>query len=214
MYNNQKNNDSPPLLRFEEPRNSPLLPGDSADYYVSILRLSAQTGDEIPLFISRIEAGQTQMDINKTIYRATVEHEGTSKTVPLIWDPSDLSAEAPQAPVLKQNIMIRCYYLTNFGQFAPMMNKALKGAWAVTRSTTNNSPFIDFDLDTCNFNLTADADWIEKVAKIHFNSRLYELLSNFPGKFVEYFGDKNNKIDIYNKIQPTYQTDIQTFSLW
>ena len=143
MNNNQNNNEPPPVLRFEETRNSPCLPGDSAAYYLSILRFSVQAGDEIPVFIPRIEVGQTQMDINKTIYRVTVEHEGTSKTVPLIWEPSNLSAELPQPPVLKQNIMTRYYHMTNFGQFVPMMNKALKEAWAVTGSTKNNSPFID-----------------------------------------------------------------------
>ena len=53
VNNNQNNNEPPPVLRFEETRNSPFLPGDSADYYVSILRFSVQTGDEIPLFIPR-----------------------------------------------------------------------------------------------------------------------------------------------------------------
>ena len=170
VNNNHNNNDPPPVLRFEETRNSPFLPGDSPDYYVSLLRLSVQTGDEVPVFIPRTEVGQTQMGINKTIYGVTVEHEGTSKTVPVIWEPSDLSAEVQQPPVLKQNIMTRYYYLTNFGQFVPMVNKALKEAWVVTGSTKNNSPFIDFDPETCKFNLNADVEWIEKGAKIYFNS--------------------------------------------
>ena len=68
INNNQNNNEPPPVLRFEETRNSPFLAGDSADYFVSILRFSVQTGNELPVFIPSIETGIDQMDINKTIY--------------------------------------------------------------------------------------------------------------------------------------------------
>ena len=54
------------------------------------------------------------MDVNKTVYRVTDEHNGVSKTVPLIWDPIDLSVEPPQPPMLKQDIMSIYYYMTNF----------------------------------------------------------------------------------------------------
>ena len=80
--------------------------------------------------------------------------------------------------------------MTNFGQFVPMMDKALKEAWAVTGSTRNNSPFIDFDPAACKFDVNADVAWIEKGAKIYSNSILYDLLISFPGNFVGYFGDK------------------------
>ena len=93
------------------------LPGDSADYVCSILRFSVETGDEIPLFIPRIELGDSQMDVNKSVYRVTVEHNGVSQTVSLIWDPIDLSVEPPQPPMLKRNIMSRYYYMTNFSNF-------------------------------------------------------------------------------------------------
>ena len=71
-------------------------------FFCSILRFSVETGDEIPVFIPRIELGESQMDVNKTVYRVTVEHNGVSKTAPLIWDPIDLSVEPPQPPMLKQ----------------------------------------------------------------------------------------------------------------
>ena len=66
VNNNQNNNEPPPVLRIEETRNSPFLPGDSSDYYLSILRFSVQTGSELPVFIPRIETGPSQMNINKT----------------------------------------------------------------------------------------------------------------------------------------------------
>ena len=39
---------------------------------------------------------------------------------------------------------------------------------------------------------------IEKGTKIYVNSRLFELLSSFPGKFMGYLGDQNYKIEFYN----------------
>ena len=54
----------------------------------------------------------------------------------------------------------------------------------------DNSPFIDFDPDSCKFNLNADVAFIEKGAKIYFNSRLYELLSSYPARSIGYPGDK------------------------
>ena len=65
VNNNQSNNEPPPVLRFEETRNTHFLPGDSADYFCSILRFSVETGDEIPVFIPRRELGESQMDVNK-----------------------------------------------------------------------------------------------------------------------------------------------------
>jgi hypothetical protein len=166
VNNNQNNNEPPPVLRFEETRNSPVLPGDRADYFCSILRFSVETGDEIPVFIPRIELGESQMDVNKTVYRVTVEHNGVSKTVPLIWDPIDLSVEPPQPPMLKQNIMSRYYYMTNFSQFLPMINNALKEAWSIVGSEKNNSPFLDFDPETSKFNINSDVEYITKGASL------------------------------------------------
>ena len=120
-----------------------------------------------------------------------------SKTVPLIRDPIDLSVEPPQPPMLKQNIMSRYYYMTNFSQFLPMINNALKEAWSIVGSdpsgqspakasasgaSKNNSPFLDFDPETSKVNINADVEYITKGTKLYFNSRLYELLNSFPAK--------------------------------
>ena len=100
VNNNQNNSEPPPVLRFEETRNSPLSPGDRADCFGSILLFSVEAGDEKPVFIPRIELGESQMHVNETVHRATVEHNSVSKTVPLIWDPLELSVEPPQPPML------------------------------------------------------------------------------------------------------------------
>jgi hypothetical protein len=185
------------VLRFEETRNSPFLPGDSSDYFCSILRFSVQTGNEIPVFIPRIETGPSQMDVNKTVYTVSIEHNGNTKTVPLIWEPWDLSEKPPSAPVLKQDIKNRYYYMSNFAEFVPMMNTALKEAWKITNPKKDNAPFIDFDPDSCKFIMNADVDFITKGSHIFFNTSLYELLCSFPAKFFGYMGDKNYRLQFF-----------------
>ena len=66
VNNNFRSEATAPVLRFEETRNSPYLDGDSADYYCSIIRFSIQTGNSLPVFIPRIETGQT--DVTKKLF--------------------------------------------------------------------------------------------------------------------------------------------------
>jgi hypothetical protein len=80
------------------------------------------------------------MDVNKTVYSVTVEHNGNSHTAPLIWQPSDFSVQPPTPPILKQDISNRYYYMTNFAEFVPMMNRALQQAWIVTNPTQRTHP--------------------------------------------------------------------------
>ena len=119
VKNGQNNNSPPPLLRFEETRNSPFLLGDSSEYFCSILRFSVQTGNEIPGFSPRIEIGPSQMDVNRTVYSVTAEHGGNSRTAPLIWQPSDFSVQPPTPPVLKHDISNRYNYMTTFADSCP-----------------------------------------------------------------------------------------------
>ena len=70
VINTDYNATGKPQLRFEETRNTPFLPGDSADYFCSVVRFSIQTGNTLPVFIPRVETGQS--DVNKTIYQVAV----------------------------------------------------------------------------------------------------------------------------------------------
>ena len=54
----------PPMLKFEDTRNSPFL-SDSSQYYASIIRFSLQTANTLPVFIPKID--KTASDINTTI---------------------------------------------------------------------------------------------------------------------------------------------------
>ena len=101
VINNDYNSTSKPQLRFEETRNTPFLPGDSADYFCSIVRFNIQTGNTLPVFIPRIQTGQN--DPCKTIY--TVFSEYTSNGYQLctwganvMYEPEDMTA--PLTPPL------------------------------------------------------------------------------------------------------------------
>ena len=69
VINNDFGSATKPQLRFEETRNTPFLPGDSADYFCSIVRFNIQTGNSLPVLIPRIQTGQA--NVNKTIYTVT-----------------------------------------------------------------------------------------------------------------------------------------------
>ena len=209
VNNKQDTSDDPPVLRFVQTRNTPFLAGDSADYFVSILRFSVQTGNDLPVWIPRIEVGSNQMDINKTVYKVSVKQGDNIKTVSLSWIPWDLSAQQPTAPVTKQDLTMRYYYMYNFAQFVDMMNLALKDAWTITGSTIDNPPFIEFDTESNKFNLNADNAFISAGTKIFFNTRLYELLSSMPAKFLGNKGNLNYDMVFTNNhetnVRPIYK---------
>ena len=72
VVNNDMTSDvSAPALRFQETRNAPYIEGDSADYLCPTTRFSIQTGGSLPVFIPRIELGQT--DVDKTVYAITLK---------------------------------------------------------------------------------------------------------------------------------------------
>ena len=79
VVNSDYSTASKPQLRFEETRNAPFLPGDSADYFCSIVRFNIQTGNTLPVFIPKIRTGQT--DVNKTIYTVTIQDAITNNGV-------------------------------------------------------------------------------------------------------------------------------------
>ena len=70
VVNTDYNATSKPQQRFEENGNSPFLPGDSSDYFCSVVRFSTHTGNTHPVFIPRIQTGQG--NVNKTVYQVAI----------------------------------------------------------------------------------------------------------------------------------------------
>jgi len=208
INNDQFSNNDPPILRFEETRNSPFLPGDSAEYYLSIIRFSIQTGSELPIWIPRIQIGQQDVDL--TVYAVSIDFNGTVSTQFLRWIPWN-NSPLPNPPLLNHDNSTRYCYMSSFTQFVEMVNNALSLAWNVVGSAINDAPFLDFDPVSNRFNLNADVNYVSgnpAPVKIYFNIRLFQLLSTFPAKFAGNEGELNYQLEFYNNnninIKPTF----------
>jgi hypothetical protein len=180
VVNNDYTSQSKPQLRFEETRNTPFLPGDSADYFCSIVRFNIQTGNTLPVFIPRIETGQS--DVNKTIYKVTVRDAITiagsdtlmyfTGTASIMYEPEDLTAPVPASPANGQDLSSNYYYVYNYQHFINLVNKALASAFnqcknAISLHSGNQKdfwttlgravvPYFAFDVGTNRVTLHAD----------------------------------------------------------
>jgi len=106
VINNDYTSTKHPHLRFEETRNTPFLDGDSSDYFCSILRFSIQTGNSLPVFIPRVQVGQS--DPNLTIYKITLEravnqvvYQGSAYVQ---YDPQSQGIETVNSPIAGQDL--------------------------------------------------------------------------------------------------------------
>ena len=118
INNNLSSTAAAPVLTFQENRNSPFLDGDSSEYFCSIVRFSIQTANSLPIFIPRIQIGQTNVDL--TVYQITMEwkfpgshaapgYDYTSSTY-LFHNPADFTAPPPQTPLVSQDLSSTYYY--------------------------------------------------------------------------------------------------------
>jgi hypothetical protein len=211
INNDQRADVDPPQLRFEETRNAPYLPGDSRDYFCSILRFSIQTGNSLPIFIPRIQTGQE--DPNRTVYAVTIRNPAANdeRTVWLEFQTWNLAAKQPQTPTTKQDLSSEYYYVHSYEQFGQMVNRALRTCYYnlvqgypdFAQEYTTLEPYLQFDPQTNLFALFAPqkifdkSSWFlgSKQFELYFNTRLYQLLSAFPAKFSGNPGQKNYLIN-------------------
>ena len=197
VINNDYNAISKPQLRFEETRNTPFLPGDSADYFCSIVRFNIQTGNTLPVFIPRIRTGQA--DVNKTIYTVTIQDSVTyngvttyfTASVDVTYEPEDLTAPIPASPMSGQDLSSNYYYVYNYQHFINLVNKALRLAFNQCKSlieqhvpTTTPGPiktwwgymslavvpYIVFDVDTNRVTFHADEKLFDMTESHLFGS--------------------------------------------
>ena len=215
--NNDFGSVTKPQLRFEETRNTPFLPGDSADYFCSITRFDIQTGNSLPVFIPRIQTGQS--DVNKTIYTVTFKYAAHRITVPVIYEPEDQTSPTPAPPINSQDISSTYYFVYNYQHFVNLVNTALKTGWSSLQSALGPvwnvafgnavAPFLDFDASTNRVILTTDERLGKSVSgpgfettmfvELHFNERLYELFAGLPSRFVK---------DIFDSLPSSYRISV------
>ena len=207
INNGQRADVDPPQLRFEETRNAPYLPGDSRDYFCSILRFSIQTGNSLPIFIPRIQTGQE--DPNRTVNSVTIRNPTANDelTIWLQFLSWNVAAKQPQVPTTKQDLSGEYYFVHSYEQFFGMINFALKRCYnELVRNYpdyatvyANLEPYMQFDPQTNLFAFFAPQKIFDQSSsfvdtkrfQIYFNTRLYQLLSSFPAVFIGNAGQKN-----------------------
>lgn len=236
INNDQRADVDPPQLRFEETRNAPYLPGDSSDYFCSILRFSIQTGNSLPIFIPRIQTGQP--DPNRTVYAVTIRNPQSNqeRTIWLNFESWNLTSPTPQAPTTNQDLSSEYYFVYSYDHFLQMINEALGFSFRNLTSPypdfaqvyQNNEPYMQFDSQSNLFALYAAQHIFDpaypnsKGFEIYFNTRLYQLLSTFPSKFVGNAGQKNYRLVMNNNNISRARTvpavmvlqEISTVAIW
>ena len=214
VINTDYNATGKPQLRFEETRNTPFLPGDSADYFCSVVRFSIQTGNTLPVFIPRVQTGQS--DINKTIYQVAIMFDSLADAdtsldkfgfAHVAYTPEDETAALPAPPTISQDLSGSYYYVYNYQHFVHLVNKAIQSAWSdlkaafvaaqlqgVYDTLVGNTvvPWVDFDPGTNRLFLSADDrlfnsdPTVPSAARLKciFNDRLYELFASLPFRLI------------------------------
>ena len=214
VINTDYNATGKPQLRFEETRNTPFLPGDSADYFCSVVRFSIQTGNTLPVFIPRVQTGQS--DINKTIYQVAIMFDSLADAdtsldkfgfAHVAYTPEDETAALPAPPTISQDLSGSYYYVYNYQHFVHLVNKAIQSAWSdlkaafvaaqlqgVYDTLVGNTvvPWVDFDPGTNRLFLSADDTLFNSDPtvpsatrlKLIFNDRLYELFASLPFRLI------------------------------
>ena len=96
--------DKPQFLEYCEQRQSPILPTNAEDWYMSVVRFSLQTGSTLPIWIPKLELGQSNPDL--LVYVMTVKYTDSdantftvSKNVK--WYPEDVTAVKPSPPAIE-----------------------------------------------------------------------------------------------------------------
>ena len=195
----------PPILYFNETRNSPFVL-DPESYYLSIVRFSLDT-NTLPIIIPTIQPNQN--DVNLTIYSITLNWTDpvslTTFTYQsfLEYSPQDLGAIVPSAPSSSsnglQNNTTDYYNIYNFQYWILLVNQCFSNAYfglnlqVVSYNLTHNppialpsiySPVMTWDTQTSCAILSCDNagynDTSSNYIGIYFNPAMYNLFSSFP----------------------------------
>ena len=152
-------NNSDPVLRFQETRDTPLV-NDASKYNFSIIRFSMDgPNKDLPMFIPVIRTGidNPTNDVNLTIYSVSLELtvNNTTGTNPVV---GTFTATAPciyisetqdtqRAPVPspvsiasgKQDLSTRYYWVYTYGHWLSIVNTALETALADLQTQFNTA---------------------------------------------------------------------------
>ena len=198
VNNDTTGTNPPPILRFNEIRNSPYLMSPE-NYFMTVARFTLMT-PSLPSFIPQVELGQA--DVNRTIYTFTMTQNVTGFGVVefqqhVKYVPTDLSQPTPTPPLTFQDITSDYYFMYGYQQWNTQLNIALQECYDGLKALVEGkgdtmsspyAPFFEFDPATYRFILNADQigydNAVAEPIHIYCNSPLYTILSSF--QFIRY----------------------------
>lgn len=179
IINNQQRDattaDQPPLVKFNETRDAPIVK-DASLYNFSIIRFSMNGPNKnLPLFIPLIQtngfAFPVQTNINRTVYYISIPYQrewaftnnagATQKKVftiapestPIIYRPETQNINAappPTAPptgITKQDLSTRYYWVYTYKHFCDLVNETMLNAMNLTFIAFQNAWATDPDIN-------------------------------------------------------------------
>lgn len=189
------------------------------DYYLTVLRLSIPTGN-IPLHILEPEI----MGGNDLIYIVTLEYNGNSSSVNLVWNPSNETDPTN----------VYYYSIYRYGEMVSIINKAFTQAFNnISPPVNSKPPFITYNPDKQKFVMYAQANYYcvdengdtaspaINAIKIFINAPLQPFFDGMSELFIDYkyqilMMDLNgmnwsNPSNVYPPTSPEYIYNEQQF---
>lgn len=192
-FNVNFRNDNPDYIpremKFSETRTTPLLPGNTQDYIMSVVKFDIPT-DQIPIQIFPTLDGS----LNDSDYTVTISWNGFDRRVRLVWSTQDDLATIPSPPYSssQKSFYLRYYSLVTFEHFMSLINQALLAAHGAIVSdgapaNPDQPPFLYYDSNTRLISLYGPPAYVSNAfppIQIFFNSSLY---SNFRNSLPNVF---------------------------
>ena len=199
ITNLEQGDQDPPILYFNETRNTPFV-YDPESYYMSIIRFTLDT-PTLPVIIPEIVPNQS--NVNLTIYTICLSYLDIPSGItyfgnsPLIFEPQNESAVIPNPPDQTinglQNNATFYYYIYNYQFFIYLVNNTFTTAFnnLVASASAGGvvlpsiyAPIMTYD--TTNFIAVINCDvlgystTLASPINIFFNNALSTLFTSFP----------------------------------
>jgi hypothetical protein len=179
FVNNNDIGDFHPIpMTFTEVRTTPLLPGNTLDYQLSVVKFDIPTAS-IPIQFFPVQDGT----LNTSTYSVTISWNGNVEQVYLVWNPEDLNATIPVPPYSSAQAALHPFYyaMYNYEHFMRMINAALATAHAQIFAAgapvlANVPPFLFFNSATNLISLYGPIAYDSTAAtpvNIYFNNVLF-----------------------------------------
>jgi len=206
VASNLNTNISPPQdFTFSEVRSVPFLTNPE-QYRMSIIRFTLDTAGSVPLVLPLIQANQA--DLNLTIYSVTLSYNGTDSQAYIEFEPDDLNAAVPLAPIQYpnklQNNQTGYYNIYSYQNWIALINKAFQTAFATLEALVGEgfpstfAPKLIWDVTTNTAILYSPYLYYNSFVatnqiSIFMNAPLFEMFNTFPNIIQNYPTVTNGK---------------------